>query len=55
MTLLQVFVTAFAVLTIGVMMPFSYAVRMGLFVALVATLALAIVSGGMEYLLSLFD
>ena len=45
---------AYGVLIIGLLMPFSYAVRMALFLALVGLTVMTLLGGGMEWVESLF-
>ena len=54
MTLKQFIIALFAVLIVGLMMPFSYAVRMALFLALTALAVVTFLGGGMQYVLNYF-
>ena len=55
MTLQQFLVGLFAVLILGLLLPLPHGMRMALVLALVASIALAVVDGGVQYLLGLFD
>ena len=55
MTIGEILIALFAVLVIGLMMPFSYAVRMGIFLALLGLVVVTILGGGMHLIASVFD
>jgi hypothetical protein len=54
MTLAQFLIAVFALLIVGVMLPLSYAVRMGLFLILIALAALTFIGAGMHLLTNSF-
>ncbi|HEX3863011.1 MAG TPA: hypothetical protein VHY35_15100 [Stellaceae bacterium] len=53
MTLQYLLMTVFAVLLVGLVIPFSYGIRMAIFLALVVVSILTFLGGGMHYFLSL--
>ena len=55
MTVTQILFIAFGVLIIGLMLPFSYGVRMAFFLALTALAVVTFLGGGAHYLMSMFD
>ena len=50
----EIVIGLFAALVIGLLMPFSYAVRMGIFLALLALCVLTLLGGGMQLILGAF-
>ncbi|HKS89643.1 MAG TPA: hypothetical protein VJR70_09410 [Stellaceae bacterium] len=55
MTEKQLVILIGAVLLVGIVLPVSYAIRMGLFLALVALVAVVLIGGGTQYLIGMFD
>ena len=51
----QLVIALFAVLIVGLMMPFSYAVRMGIFLALIGLVIVTLLGGGLHFVTALFD
>ena len=55
MTLKQGLIALFAVLIIALMFPFSYGVRMAIFLVLTSLAVLTVLGGGMHYFISFFQ
>jgi uncharacterized protein YhhL (DUF1145 family) len=53
MTITQIIVGVYAVLILGLMMPFSSGVRTALFMALILVSAMTLAGGGAQYAISL--
>jgi hypothetical protein len=54
MTTTQLLTLVFVTLIVALMLPWSHAVRMGIFVALIALAALTFLGGGAHFFLSMF-
>ncbi len=55
MTEKQILFGIFVLLLLGLALPFSYGVRMGLFLALVAFAVAVLIIGGTQYVTSIFQ
>ena len=55
MTVEQILWALFGALIIGLMLPFSYAVRMGLFLLLIGLAVATFLGGGMQHVIHLMD
>ncbi|HLY46862.1 MAG TPA: hypothetical protein VKQ73_14870 [Stellaceae bacterium] len=55
MTEKQLAIVILLVLLVGLALPVSYGVRMAIFVALIAYIAIVLIGGGMQYLVGLVD
>ena len=55
MTEKQLVILVGAVLLVGIVLPVSYAIRIGLFLALAALVAIVLIGGGTQYLIGMFD
>ena len=54
MTTKEYIIIAYGILIIGLVLPFSYAVRMGIFLLLVGLTVMVFLGGGMHWIASLF-
>jgi hypothetical protein len=54
MTTTQIVISVFAVLIGALLLPFSYATRMFLFLLLIGVAVLTFIAGGMQYIASMF-
>ena len=55
MTVEQILWVLFGALIIGLMLPFSYAVRMGLFLLLIGLAVATFLGGGMHHVIHMMD
>jgi hypothetical protein len=55
MSVTQILFIVFGALIIGLMLPFSYAVRMAIFLALTALGVVTFLGGGAYYIMSMFN
>ncbi len=55
MTPKQLLIALFVALVVGLILPVSSGIRTALFVALVAFVALALIGGGTQYIIGLFN
>ena len=55
MTTTQFLIAVFALVICGLMLPLSYAVRVGLFLLLIGLVVMTLLGGGMHFMANMFD